>query len=225
MSKYNGVDPHAAANPYVAHAKLINFVGADKKVLEVGCATGSISRVLKRNRCSVIGIEIDPKSAEHARKYCDDVIVGDVESVELPYKDGFFDVIMFGDVLEHTINPLMVLKRLKRYLRDDGYIVVSIPNVANYVIRLKLLLGKFEYQEGGILDRSHLQFFTLRTAKRLITDAGFRIVKFDVTPSLPLFIPNWLRYRIAKTFPSLFAFQFLILASKKKYYGVEKIKR
>jgi len=211
LPKYDSFDP----DPYGACVKMVQSVGKNKRVLEVGCATGYISKKLKENACTVVGVEIDLESVKFAKKYCDNVIVGNVELLdEIPYEQKFFDVILFGDVLEHTVDPLMVLKRLKRYLKDDGYIVVSVPNVANYMIRLKLLLGKFEYQECGILDESHLRFFTFKTAKRLITDAGFHVTKFDVTPSLPLFIPNGLRYQIAKNFPSLFAFQFLILAKK-----------
>ena len=209
--KYNVYDPY----PFGSHAKMVKLIGTNKKVLEVGCATGYISKRLKENGCSVIGIEIDPISSEVAKRYCDDVIVDDVESLkEIPYKEKSFDVILFGDILEHLKYPQNILEKSEKYLKDDGFICISIPNIANWRIRLNLLFGKFEYTEGGLLDESHLRFFTKKTAEKFILDAGFRIIKFDVTPSLPLFIPGKVRYRIAKLFPSLFGYQFLFVAKE-----------
>lgn len=209
--KYKIYDPY----PFGSHVKIIKLIGTNKRVLEVGCATGYISKRLKENGCSVIGMEIDPTSAEVAKRYCDDVIVDDVESLEeIPCKEKSFDVILFGDILEHLKDPQNTLEKFKKYLKDDGFICISIPNIANWRIRLNLLFGKFEYTEDGLLDESHLRFFTKKTAEKLILDAGFRIIKFDVTPSLPLFIPGKVRYRIANLFPSLFGYQFLFAAKK-----------
>lgn len=209
--KYNTYDPY----PFGAHARIVEFIGTNKKVLEVGCATGYISKRLKENGCTVVGIEIDQSSAEIAKEHCIDVIVCDVESLnQLPYEQASFDVILYGDILEHLKYPQRVLQKFRVYLKDDGFLCISLPNVANWRMRLNLLFGKFEYTTGGLLDESHLRFFTKKTAEKLIRDSGFYIIKFDVTPSLPMFIPAKLRYGIAKLFPCLFGYQFLFVAKK-----------
>ena len=92
-------------------------------------------------------------------------------------------MIICSNILEHLYDPCGVLKTLFPYLKKDGRLIVSLRNIANWTIRLKLLFGKFEYERIGILDRSHIRFFTLRTAKRLIKDAGYRILSLDVNPN------------------------------------------
>lgn len=215
MLKYNkfGLDP------YGAHVKIVKFVGAHKKVLEIGCATGSISKRLKKNGCEIIGVEIDSDSAQLAKKYCQDVIVGDVESMrDIPYPEKYFDVILLSDVLEHLKSPLDLLRKLRKYLEDDGCLVVSIPNVANWKIRLGLLLGKFDYEDCGILDRTHLRFFNEKGARKLLENARFEIIKFDITPSILFpFVSKRVKYLIAKIRPNIFAFQFLMVGKKKKF--------
>jgi len=216
MSKYK-FNP----NPFGAHVQIIKGVGKNKKVLEIGCTTGYISKSLKENDCTIIGIEIDEESVKVAKEYCGNVIVADVENLsELPYPEKYFDVLLFGDILEHLKDPLRVMRNLKRYLSSDGYIVASIPNVAHIYPRLKLLFGKWDYEDIGLLDRTHLRFFTKRSARRLISDAGFKIEKMDLAPWIPLFGLRkfkWgraLEYHIAKIRQTLFAFQFIIKARK-----------
>lgn len=216
MPRYDYFGSH----PYGAHVKVVNFVGANKRVLDVGCNTGYISKRLKEKGCFVVGIEIDPVAAELTKDYCDDLIIGDVETLDLSTLEKYddFDVILFVDILEHLKEPLGVPKKLRRYLKDDGYIVTSIPNIACWHIRLKLLFGRFEYQEYGILDRTHLRFFNKESARRLVDNAGFEIIRFDVTPGpIPIpFLPRKLAYYLAKLLPNLLAFQFLIVAKKRE---------
>jgi hypothetical protein len=111
-------------------------------------------------------------------RYCSRVIVGDVErlSLEEVFGEQRFDVILAGDFLEHLAHPLELLLELKRYLSEEGYVVASIPNIAHGSVRLSLLQGKFEYKDIGILDQTHLRFFTLESILGLFTDAGFAIV-------------------------------------------------
>lgn len=202
---------------------MIKLIGKNKKVLEVGCATGYISKRLKENDCTVAGIEIDRESAKVAKQYCENIIVGDVENLsELPYPEKYFDVLLFGDVLEHLKDPLFVLKKLKSWCKDDGYIICSIPNVAHIYVRLKLLFGKWDYEDIGLLDRTHLRFFTTGSAKKIIEDAGFKIEKIDFSPWIPLFRLRKfkcgcaLEYYIAKLRPALFASNLLVKARKIK---------
>jgi len=215
MSKYDFFDP----NPYGAHKRIVQLTGKNKKVLDVGCATGQVAKKLIENKCEVVGIEIDDESAQLAKKYCKDVIIGDIETLEtLPYPEKYFDVIIFADILEHLKDPQAVLLKLKKYLRKDGYILCSIPNIAHIYIRLNLLLGKWEYRDAGILDRTHLRFFTRKTAIKLIEQAGYKIVEIYYTPWIPLFklrkfhFGKRLEYYIARLFPTLFALQIIIKA-------------
>lgn len=195
---------------------MIQLVGKNKKVLDVGCATGQIDKRLTQNDCEVVGIEKDRQAAKLARKYCKKVIVGDIEILtKLPFPKKYFDIIIFGDILEHLRQPLDVIIKLKKYLKNAGYIVCSIPNVANWVIRLKLLFGRWEYKEMGLLDKTHLRFFTFKTAKSLIEKAGFVIEKIDMTTNLSRFFGKAGKI-ITKTNPPLFGYQFIIKASKYK---------
>lgn len=193
-------------SPHGSHMKIVKHVGENKKVLDIGCATGYLAKRFKGNGCYVIGIEIDEEAAKIAKQYCDDVIIGDVEDMEeLPYPEGFFDVIVYGDVLEHFTRPDLVLVKFKKYLSSRGYVVASIPNVAWWLIRLKLLMGKFEYKAMGILDVTHLRFFTFKTMKTLFEVAGYKVNEVDYTGLES-------KFGLCKIFPTLFAHQFIIVA-------------
>ncbi len=196
-------------SPHGAHIKIINNVERNKKVLDIGCATGYIGRELKRKKCYVVGIEIDKNAAKIAERYYDKVIIADIENVKsLPFNYEFFDVIIYGDILEHTRDPLFILKKFDPYLKKGGYIIASIPNITNWRIRLKILFGKFEYEETGILDKTHIRFFNLKTAKKLITNAGYKIEKIEYTG-----LASRLGI-IGKFFPNLLAYQFIIKGRK-----------
>src|SRR5262249_20965582 len=154
---------------------------ASKRVLELGCATGYMSSVLRDQGCQVVAIEIDPEMAERARGYCERVIVGDLDAIDLSRElgDDRFDVVVAADVLEHLNDPSRVLSPLKPFLRPDGYLVASLPNIAHGSVRLSLLAGQFVYGQRGLLDRSHLRFFTRGSLEDLFEDAGFVIGSID----------------------------------------------
>lgn len=213
MSKYNTLN----INPFSVHQKIVQCVGKQKKVLDVGCAVGILTKEMKNNGCEVVGIELDEESANIAQEYCSELVLGDVESIELKAQyNNYFDFIIFADILEHLKEPSTVFKRFANYLKEDGYIIVSLPNVANWRIRLKLLLGNFDYEKHGILDESHLKFFTEKNAKKLIFEAGFEISKFDVTVGDIGRFATIFHY-IGCLWPNMFAFQFLIIAKKDKH--------
>lgn len=159
------------------HACLLNLVGFNKTVLEVGCNTGYLSRVMQQRGCQVTGVEVDEAAARLARPFCRRVIVGDVERLDWKMLLGgeLFDVITFGDVLEHLRAPEAVLNQLRDYLAPAGYIVVSLPNIAHGSVRLSLLLGRFDYASLGVLDETHLRFYTRETAQQLLASGGFEI--------------------------------------------------
>jgi len=195
-----------------AHQMMVRLVGQNKRVLEVGCGKGFVSERLKQQGCIVTGIELNEEHAKRAERFCERLVVGNVESMKLDFKPNSFDVLLFGDVLEHLHNPEKVLRKLKASLNDNGLIVASIPNIGNWKIRLGLLLGKFDYQDWGILDRTHLHFFTGKTARQLLEKAGYRIVKKEFVPSFPL---PFLKSELARLNPNMFAFQFVFAARKK----------
>ena len=160
-----------------SHALIVDLVGTGKRVLDVGCATGYLAEVLARRGCEVVGIEADPDAARRAEEVCEKVLAGDVEEMDLESKlEGeTFDVIVFGDMLEHLKDPARALGRLEPFLRDGGYMVASIPNVAHGSVRLALLRGEFRYRRLGLMDDTHLRFFTRQSVERLFEDAGFLI--------------------------------------------------
>jgi O-antigen biosynthesis protein len=160
-----------------SHALIIELLGLDKRVLDVGCATGNLAEVLAGRGCRVTGIEIDPEAARQAEKHCERVIVGDVESLDLGAEldEADFDVIVFGDVLEHLKDPLRTLRRFKPFLQTEGYVIASIPNIAHGSVRLALMQGRFRYRSLGLVDDTHLRFFTRETVEQLFDDAGFLI--------------------------------------------------
>lgn len=206
-----------------SHSLVVGLVPDSARVLEFGCATGYMSEVLRsRKGCTVSGIEISPEAAEIAREHCDRVIVGDAE--ELDYGEVFrkerFDVILFADVLEHLKQPGEVLERIRPFLSRRGKVIASIPNIAHGSVRLALLAGEFRYRELGLLDNTHLRFFTRAGIHDLFEGAGFVITNWLYTrndidetevrvPALPMSEP--LREWLQKD-PESSIYQFIICA-------------
>lgn len=149
-----------------------------KRVLDIGCAGGAMgAAMLEGGATEVVGVEVVPEAAKLAREKLTAVYQMDLEKLpELPYPDGHFDVITFADVLEHVRDPIAVLKHLRRYVKNDGAIVCSIPNVRHESVLLPLVFnGTFKYQDAGILDRTHLRFFTLAEIHGFMRETGFEM--------------------------------------------------
>ena len=163
--------------------KMFYLIGDNQRVADFGCASGYFAQLLNKKGCIVTGVEINPDAAKVAEQYCKEVIVADLDFVSvteiLPSQE--FDVAVFGDVLEHLRNPWKILEETKQILRKDGYIVASIPNIAHGAIRLSLLEGRFEYTELGILDNTHLRFFTRKTVEELFESRGYLVNIADRT--------------------------------------------
>jgi len=224
-------------NKYDAWGRIVYHIPDNSLVLDVGCSKGHVAKLLCEKNCDVTGIEINKNDSEFAKRYCSKVIVGDVETLDtLPFPVNYFDVILFGDILEHLKNPEKTLKKFVLYLKNEGRIVASMPNVANWAIRLNLLFGRFDYQENGILSKYHLRFFTLKTIKQLFNNAGLKIIEVDVTPGLHLLtlynaligrllskIPGYdlFTYSLTKLFKTFFSQQFIVIAKK---CNIEKMK-
>jgi 2-polyprenyl-3-methyl-5-hydroxy-6-metoxy-1,4-benzoquinol methylase len=163
-----------------SHTLIVDLVGSHKRVLDVGCANGYLAKVLVDRGCEVSGVEFDQAAAEEARPLLKDLVVGDLEQLDLVAELGpdRFDVIVFGDVLEHLRDPLPVLRQARPLLAPGGYVVISIPNVAHGAVRLTLLQGKFDYRPLGLLDNTHIRFFTRQNLKALLRDAGLAATDF-----------------------------------------------
>ncbi len=147
-----------------------------RKILDLGSGAGLLGkRLLQRGAEEVVGIEIDYQACEEARQNLSQVISGDIEDIDLPFEEKSFDCIIFADVLEHLKDPLSVLKRLKKYLADTGVVIASIPNVRYFCVINMLVNGRWEYEDSGILDRTHLRFFTKKEMEMLFSEAGFEI--------------------------------------------------
>ena len=203
------------------------IVPSGSRVLDVGCGTGWVAKELKDNKgCEVIGVEPNESRAEVARSHGIQVHVGYLEDLRIEEVDRF-DIVLFGDVLEHLSDPLSILCDAKRYLRPGGSVVVSVPNVAHWMVRLDLLRGRFNYQECGIMDATHLRWFTEKTLRQLLENAGYRVDEWRVTcgnwmPEYARKRPfRWMREsrrhrlvkRMTRWFPRLFACQHVMRAS------------
>jgi len=162
-------------------ARLVRLVGRDKRVLDVGCAAGSLDRVLTRRGCTVVGIEVDAEAAGLAVAVCERVVVGDLERMDLKAAlgDDRFDVILAGDVIEHLRDPADVLTALRDFLRPGGYLVLSVPNLAHGSVRLALLRGDLPRSPTGLLDGTHVQFMTRQALLDLLERSGWTTVHLD----------------------------------------------
>lgn len=162
-------------NPYVFR----RIGDAAAVVLDVGCATGLLGRELRRagHVGQLVGIEKDSAMARVAQPHYDRLLVADIERSEsLSLDPAGFDVIVCADILEHLRDPATVLRNLVPCLRKDGKLIISVPNIAFVGIRLSLLAGRFSYNpSGGILDATHLRFFTRATFRQLLEDAGLQV--------------------------------------------------
>jgi 2-polyprenyl-3-methyl-5-hydroxy-6-metoxy-1,4-benzoquinol methylase len=175
-------------NPNNSQTQLITLVGRDQTVLDVGCASGDTAAALKDRGCTVSGVDIDAKAAEPARGIVEELVIADIDRNPLSehFKAESFDAIIFGDVLEHLLDPWAALRDAVTLLRPGGRILVSIPNVAHASVRLALLLGRWDYTEKGLLDRTHLRFFTLETVCELLESADLQIEVLSSTVLDPM---------------------------------------
>lgn len=200
------------SSPKTVLGKIYRLIPDGAHVLDIGCHTGGFGHMLKQKACVVTGMEINAKAAERARQVLDDVVTGDIEE-DAPWNrlTGIFDVILFLDVLEHCREPENVLRAARNRLASGGFILCSIPNVAHWTIRKNLLLGRFDYEPYGILDETHLRFFTIDSARRLLTHSGYRIEVEDFVFSAPkLFRRKILRKNLVSRLPGLFAYQMIL---------------
>jgi 2-polyprenyl-3-methyl-5-hydroxy-6-metoxy-1,4-benzoquinol methylase len=208
--------------------KVLHLIPENSSVLDIGCSSGHFGQeLMKRRSCKVDGIELDSGDFKEASKLLRTVYQLDIENDDLSVIKNKYDVIYFGDVIEHLFHPIDALVRVKRLLKKDGVIVFSIPNMAHILIRLLLLKGDFSYTETGILDKTHVHFFNLKEIYRVFEEAGYTISSLDYTQKdmPPGFIKKWCKeagiivtknYLDAARQLDATAFQFIGVASQSK---------
>lgn len=157
------------------------FKDGPNVVLDLGCGSGQLGkRLIELNRAhEVVGVEIFEAAAITASKYYSKVIRGDIENIELPYRE-YFDYVVCGDILEHLRDPWVTLQRVHGWLKPGGALIASIPNIRYWrVVRDLLFKGRWEYVDSGIMDITHLRFFTRRTFIEALEGNGFSISKCE----------------------------------------------
>jgi 2-polyprenyl-3-methyl-5-hydroxy-6-metoxy-1,4-benzoquinol methylase len=191
-----------------AHRKIFELVGRARCVLDVGCGSGYIGEYFKKQGAYVAGIEADPRRAAQAKGVLDSVIESDLDSLSaLPFPEKYFEAVICADVLEHLKRPDLLLVFLARYLKDEGRLIVSVPNIARIDVRIKLLSGRFSYTDGGIMDKTHLRFFTKDSIRALLKESGYVIARSTYSGGFS----KWPVLGIIK---GMLAFQFIIEARK-----------
>lgn len=200
--------------------------GQDLRILDLGCGAGASGEELQKRGHAVYGLDISEAAIVEAKPRLTRAEVIDLDKAEeLPFAKGYFDCIILADILEHLRDPLKLLQLTRSYLKDDGYLIISAPNIANYQARWSLLWGRFDASCGPVLeDENHIRFFTLQTLKNILKASGYQVTKLDCTAGiyLPLGglylfgVPVVQRMRefISRCCKTMFAYQFVIVARK-----------
>ena len=181
MDKIQGNYPYfEEVNPGI-----IQEVVSGLKILDVGCGYGCLGEAMTKKGNIVFGIDIAPEAVEKARKRIHFACEADATkpgSLPVELREEKFDVVVLSDIIEHVYDPMALLINVKTFLKEDGELLLSVPNVASWATRLNLLFGRWEYTISGVLDRGHIRFFTLNSIKRLLKTAQFEIIDISVTP-------------------------------------------
>ena len=212
-------------SPWSSHSTIaakLQMLPDQSKVLDVGTASGTLARMCADKPLRLFGIEPNADWAKLASPLYERIWVGTIEGIEEKCLGGY-DVIVLGDILEHLPAPEQVLQKLVEHQSSNCLFIVSVPNIANLWIRLNLLFGRFEYTERGILDRTHLRFFTRKSLVAMLENAGLNIISIQTTP-IPLElissffstsagrILHKLLARCTAFMPTLLGYQFIVEA-------------
>ena len=156
------------------------------RALDCGCGAGANARLLRERGFAVTGITMSPGERERAALHCERVLLADLEQA-LPVELGSgYDLVVLSHVLEHLRRPDRLLEAVKARLRPGGTLLVALPNPLFYAIRLRVLIGRCDYEPDGILDETHLRFYSFESAARLLERAGFRVLDARADGGFPL---------------------------------------
>jgi len=186
------------------------------KVLDVGCGFGGLGKLLRERKVQKLyGIELNPAASSYLEEIYDCYWIGSVEDMSLSGEFSGFNCIIFADVLEHLLDPWSVLKRYSAHLTKDGKIIASIPNARNLGLIYSLLFkGRWTYGDSGLLDRTHLRFFTRKEIEVLFSQAGLKIEKLELNRDKYSWIRRVLTLIPRMLIPDLEVCQFIIVAKK-----------
>jgi len=167
---------------------LIDILPLDaRRVIDIGCGTGVIAQEYQKRASPdyYLGVEIVPEDAEVARQYCSECIVGNIEkfSADDWKANQNYDLWIFGDVLEHLYDPWQVLKNVRSSIAPGGQVLSCIPNSQNWWLQMRMSIGDWRYEDKGLLDRTHIRFFTRQTIIEMFNNAGF-----EVTEIIPRYV-------------------------------------
>lgn len=217
-------------DPWSSHSLIkasLNSYPPRTRILDIGTATGPLGKMCSHLGFIWRGIEPNPEWAKIARSYYDDILCSTLENAPTNFLRNN-DVVICADVLEHMAYPERELSRLVSLQKDKTTFLISVPNIANLWVRINLLFGKFDYTECGILDNTHLRFFTRHTLLDMLLSSGLRVKMLNATP-IPLNLINpifeysaWGRFFhrsvtwLTTIFPTLLGYQFVVKAKKTK---------
>jgi len=218
---------HDKPSRWSSHSRIVarlDILPAHSKVLDVGTATGTLARMCQKNPLRFFGVESDAHWAQIASPFYEKIWVQSVDVVDEKFLKGY-EAIVLGDVLEHLAAPEAVLQKLVNLQFPDSIFIISVPNIANLWIRLNLFFGRFDYTQRGILDRTHLRFFTRKTLLAMVKNTGLEIISIQPTP-IPLelvsvffaTIPGKALHaalaHLTYLMPTLLGYQFVVEAKK-----------
>lgn len=209
-------------NPDDAHSLLMRLVPPHSRVLELGCASGYLSGYMEqRLGCTVTGLEFDPAAVQIAATRMSHAYVADLDqpdALDLAAPTAPFDGLLAAAILEHLKYPEALLQRAKTLLKPGAWVIVSLPNIAHWNVRLKLLRGRFDYADYGIMDRTHVHFYTVDTGRRLLEDQGYRVEAVHIAGSALQNLANRFaratqRSLPAPLLPGLLAYELIYVAT------------
>lgn len=214
-------DP-ARAHPDDAHSLLMRLIPPRSRVLELGCASGYLSGYMERALgCQVVGLEFDPAAVQIAAARCSAAYQVDLDApdaLDVARAGAPYDVLLAAAVLEHLKYPERVLRQARALLKPGARAIVSLPNVAHWRLRLALLVGRFDYTDYGVMDRTHLRLYTVKTSRELLQAEGYRVEQLLIAGSGVQNVFNALARRLARPLPppllpGLFGYELIFVAT------------
>lgn len=213
-------------DPWSSHSYIIRIIQKYQsgiRILDVGTAGGTIGRACIGKEFILHGIESEVKWAVHAQPFYEELLISTIEKAPDEFISNH-DIVICADILEHLVDPQFTLQRIVSLQNFQTLYIISVPNVANIWIRLNLLFGNFSYTDRGILDRTHLRFFTKKTFWHMLTSSGLKVESLYTTPiPLNLVHPWFEKNVVGRTmhgflmflthlWPTLFGYQFVVTA-------------
>jgi 2-polyprenyl-3-methyl-5-hydroxy-6-metoxy-1,4-benzoquinol methylase len=196
---------------------VLNLVPREaRSILECGCGFGNLAReVKKRQKCKIYGIELNADAKDKSDSLFDKLVIGDLEKINLSVYNTKFDCIIYADILEHLIDPWKLLAEHVQYLEHQGTVIVSIPNIRNLQLLKNLVFkGEWNYTSHGLLDITHLRFFTLKSVVKMLRDAGLEIEIISKNCDTYSFLHKLILLLPTMIMPELKVCQWLIVAKK-----------